>query len=201
MNLALFAILVALPVIATAVLFYVFPSTMASILRYRLWPVRDELEDAIRHDEFEDPHQATLLQRDVELSIESANELRPLNMLVLLTLARGRRAPGEWEPFDISKATEADAERLRRLKRRFLSAIIKHIILGSWSGLILGLPLVVAAAFIVLTRDRPASNDHNDQNARLVDEVKESLREDIKVEPTLRVLAGRPTSRKMSAWV
>jgi hypothetical protein len=199
-SIVLTAGLVVLAILATAVVVYVYPASFTSVLRYRLWPIRDELTDALRRDEFKDRTQAERLQRDVEASIETADEFRPLRMGLVMILARGRKPPIDWPPFDLEAAAEQDRPRLAALHRAYMSAMLRRILFGSWSGLFV-FALASAAAFVmVILKGRPKTGGSPDGS--VVEEVKEVVRREIEVEPTLRVLAGRPArSQSLSASV
>jgi hypothetical protein len=177
--------------------FYVFPATMASVLRYKLWPIRDELADALIDSEFSNPDQPELLVREVELVIANAEELRPLNLLVLMALARGKRPPITWE-FDLAKADEADRPRLASIHRRFMSAAVRHFLIGSWSGLITLIFVLPVAILVAVLRGRTSGDGSSDS---MVQDVKDIVRNEISVKPALKVLAGRPNVKELSASV
>jgi hypothetical protein len=200
MSAVLTVILLSLAVGASIIVFYVFPSSTASLLRYKLWALRDELVDGLNNDEFQDVTQPRKLVRDVELTIESAEELRPVRMLVLMLLAGGKRPPGNYTAFDLSRADDADKLLLEPLWRRYVSAVIKHVLFGSWSGFVVAPILIFAAAIESILKGR-IGRDGGADDGSVVDDMKQVVRREIHVEPTLRVLAERRTPKSLSASV
>lgn len=200
MSTILTVILLSLAAGASTIIFYVFPSSTASLLRYKLWPLRDELVDGLNNDEFHDVTQPRNLVREIELAIESAEELRPLRMVVLMSLARGKRPPGDYPVFDVAKADEADKVRLELVCRRFMSAVINHVLFGSWSGLVVAPILIFAAAIESILKGR-MGRDGGADHGSVVDDMKQVVRREIDVEPTLRVLAERRIPKSLPASV
>jgi len=103
--------------------------------------MRDELQDALLAGEFEDSTQPTKLKRLMELTIRSADELRPTRMIVLMSLTKGKRPPFDPEEesinFELDKANPQDKPRLMALWSGFITPVINHVLIGSWSGLLL----------------------------------------------------------------
>ncbi len=189
MSVIVAILIVGVALLACVVAFYVFPSTMASLLRYKLWPLRDELSDAITNGEFQDSTQPNKLLRNIEVTIQVADDLRPLNMVVLMLLARRNLTTPEG--FDLSKAPEDDRPRLATLSSRFLSMTLRHVLLGSWSGLLLLALLVPVLTVASILRGRSKGGDGP---------IAEAAKQ-VALEPTLAVLARQPVVRHLSASV
>jgi hypothetical protein len=188
MSIVLTIWLVALAVASAVVFFYVFPASGTSLLRYRLWPLRDELVDAIRRGEFKEDDQPKRLLRLVEASIYTADELRPLRMIILMALLRKRPSTGEDWAFELSHAHVSDVPRLQGMHRRYISSLIRHLLYGSPSALVFAVVVLPTFAILALLKGRSSEPPDGD----VMEDVKEALRNEISFEPTLRVLAQRP---------
>jgi hypothetical protein len=183
---------------AAVVIFYIWPAGGTSLLRYRLWPLRDELVDAIRNGEFEDDDQPKRLVGVIEATIETADELRPLRMIILMALLRKRRAAGEDLAFDLSEARLPDKARLQGMHRRFISSVVRHLLFGSPSALVFAVVALPTFAVITLMKGR-SSDDGETPHGDVVDNLKEALRNEIQVEPAVRILAQWPGTPKGAA--
>jgi hypothetical protein len=189
MGIILLVVIVAVAAMASAVVFYVFPSTMASLLRYKLWPLRDELSDAIANGEFEDSTQPTKLLHSIEIAIQAADDLRPLNMVVLLLLARPNLA--DRDGFDASKVAEPDKVQVLAIYNKYMRASLRHILTGSWSGLLLALFLVPVVAVVSILNGRSKGGDGPFAEAA----------KQVSIEPTLQILATQTTYHHLSASI
>jgi len=182
--------LVALAIGAAIVVFYIYPEGGTSRLRQKLWPLRDELFDGIRNGEFKDPEQPRRLLEMVEITIAVADDLRPVRMAFLMALRRNLPSEPDRKVFELSEADSADQPRLAGMQRRFISAAIRHLLYGGPSALLFAVVAVPTIVILTLLRDRPRDDGHF--SGAVVDDVKEALRKEIAVEPTLRVLARTP---------
>lgn len=195
MSIVLTVWLVVLALATIVVVFYIFPAGGTSLLRYRLWPLRDEMVDAIRNDEFKDNDQPKRLLRIVEATIDTADDLRPLHMIVLMILLRKRPSAGADWAFDLAQAHTADTARLQGMHRRYISSVIRHLLYGSPSALIFAFVALPTFAVVALLKGRSSGPRDGD----VMEKVKEALRNEISVEPTLRVLAQWPGTPRGAA--
>jgi hypothetical protein len=201
MSILVTAILLGLAVSASVVVFYVFPASTTSLVRYRLWPIRDELYDCIVDGQFHDDEQPRNLLRTIETTIAYANEFRPLRMITLVVIAHGKLPPGvDHLEFDLANANEADKAKLESIWQRYMSAVLKHVLTGSWSGLVAAVVVLGAAAIGAILKGRPwGGGNHHDPS--VVEDVKRAVRRDIPLDSTLRVLSERPKLKELSASV
>jgi hypothetical protein len=126
-------------------IFVVIPSCSISLLRYRLWQLRDKLAGEIRAGKFSDQDQPQRLILVIEASIKSAHVYSLPNMLLLHLFVRKVELP---TPFDLD-ALNADDRRLfeRRLEQLEMDTLSRALI-GTPSGWVV-LMLAVPVALLV----------------------------------------------------
>lgn len=134
----------------------VVPDCATSRFRYRLWQLRDELVDDVRHDEFSNGERARRFVSSFEWAIEQAADLSALN-LILLHISRPHSDRAD--PLALDGLDPADAQRLGAYREKFEVAVATKALLGTpsgWIALVLVVPigLVVTAAQWLFRKDR-----------------------------------------------
>jgi hypothetical protein len=191
MTLIVFAVLVALGLLATACLVVIVPSYWVSTTRYELWRLRDELSDAIRNGEFEDATQPKLLRRRIDTSIGMAGWLS-FAYLNLVNWIVGDKVAAGGEVFQMDHVNPADRERIAQLVKRYQSAMLRRILLRSWSGLFLGLPWVVITSLGSIIRRGGGS---------VLESIKGQARREVDVDRSIDRMANGPHKGNLSAYL
>src|SRR6058998_2447683 len=121
MSVVLFFALVGLAIYVGVCVMKIVPATLTSLMRYRLWHIRDDLYDEIQQNKFVDKDEPLRALKEVERIIESAPGLSAANVLVVALLARGHK-PEHARPADASRACPEDRAKLERVidEYRFL---------------------------------------------------------------------------------
>jgi hypothetical protein len=110
-------------------------------------------------------------------------------MVVLLLLARPHL--GDQDGFDSSKVAEADKAQVLAIYSQYMRASVRHILTGSWSGLLLSLFLVPVVAVVSILNGRTKGGDGPFTEAA----------KQVSIEPALEVLAKQPTLHHLSAYI
>jgi hypothetical protein len=137
--------LVGLVVAAWASLFKVVPDSATSRCRYRLWRLRDQLVDEIRHGEYEDPRPPELLVEYIELGIEDAGDLTAANAVLFHLTTRRLESPPD--PFDFSTFQPRDSALVKERLEEFEGALLSKVFFGSPSGWVLSAVALPIALF------------------------------------------------------
>lgn len=131
--------LVGLVVFAWYCAFKIIPTCLLSIFRYRLWRLRDEIVDEIRHGKYHGTKQPRALARDIECFIEGAPDISPLNIGLLFLSSWGVHPPAD-DLFDFSDADRRDQRRLSKHVNEFQRTLTRHVFLHTPSGWLLIAP-------------------------------------------------------------
>lgn len=187
-----------LALLAWAGAFKVIPYCALSMFRYRLWRFRDGLADDIRRGSFEDQTQPRIFLRLVETSIENANELSPLNMLLFrLSIVGMREPPRQLELNQISSAK--DRERLMGKMAAFERMLIRHAFTGTPSGWFVTLGAVPVAIIATLIAQLRGVAD----GETLIEGAKEYVSREFETDVAVAVMQGcdDPTPEALAQFV
>src|SRR5882672_2454070 len=191
MTIALFFVLVALGVLAAVCVLIVVPSYWASITRYELWKIRDDVAGQIRHGGYSDLEQPRRFLSRVETSIDMAGWLSFLFLWLFNWLAGDiDRDLAHAGLFDIEKMSSSDREKIVPHVNRVRAVMVRRVMFRSWSGLIVGLPLVWLTALTQTIRSGGGS---------VLERAKRQTgREVPDLDRSIELLAGK-THRNLSA--
>ena len=189
---------VVLALVAWGSVVVIVPSCARSHTRYRLWRLRDNLFDEIRHEAFKDPAPAEALLSFVETSIVCLGELSLIKLVLLrlATLGVGPRPKSFWDL--IGDASPADKRLLEPHIDELMGAAVKHVFLGSPSGwicIVVATPFAVGAALVTRLRGRAAG-------VPLIEDAKANMRADFdrEVDPMLATMLCAPQSSRRSLF-
>ena len=145
MTTLLFINLVVLALAAWVSLFILVPSCAASRCRYRLWNLRDQIVDQIRHGEFVDSQPAQELVLITELAIEDAPDITAVNAF-LFRIATGDLRLVE-DPLGLETLGPQDSRSMEPHIQRLDHILLTKAFLGSPTGWIAA--LVMTPFFLI----------------------------------------------------
>jgi hypothetical protein len=153
MNALLTVSVVAIALFAWASVVRIVPFCAVSLFRYRLWRIRDQLVDEVRHGKFDDIEQPKILVSLVEATIAGAKDLTALNMLLLRLAAPRDVSPPH--PLNLDDLNPSDRELVEGHLHRLLREMAIHTLGGTPSGWICSIVLLPLAVVVtVVTRLR-----------------------------------------------
>jgi hypothetical protein len=147
--LTIVGLLGSLPV-ALFVIVHVIPEARVSAYRARLWEIRDELVDRTISGEIRPSAAAGDLVADIENRIRFARDLTPYRAVFVALAARVMGAP-RVRPRRVP-ATAVDRAQLHEYEERLKNADVRHVLTGSYSGLLCALFVVPAVLVVLLVK-------------------------------------------------
>jgi hypothetical protein len=189
-----FAALITIGAAMIVALFFAIPAATVSILRYRLWAVRDKLFDQIHGGVYADAEQPSRLLRQIEMTIEVFDELTLLNMLLAGLLMREEQPQGPPQ-FDPQAMSEVDRKRIMPLFWSWGGTMLRRIFFASWSGLI-GFVVAAPVALVVVGLRRLRPKRDQDDGGSVVEEAKGEIRKWVSVQDRPVEVLARPNGRK-----
>lgn len=145
MSAVVFFVLVALAIFVGVCVIKVVPATLVSLLRYRLWRIRDDLFDEIHNGGFMDTREPRLALEELERTIAVAPELTLAKVALAGAIARKRR----FVPIPIPNAANAhpdDRPKLEAVIREYRVRTVAHVVFGTPSGWL----IVVSMSWLVI---------------------------------------------------
>lgn len=115
-------------------IFKLVPACSISLMRHRLWRLRDQLVDEIRQGEYHDAVPAEILTFRAEAVIEHASKISMLNLALLRLSQKG--APELVDRLDLSMKSLSDDDRTRITAHleEFETALFTRSMFGTPSG-------------------------------------------------------------------
>lgn len=134
-------------------LFWLVPSNLCAMFRYRLWRIRDELAEEIRSGSFDHDEEPERVVEAIECFIESAKDLTPMRIALMVAFARPPASVrrGGAAPLSLKGLSDADKQLLGRYIRSFNGIVTGQVFFGSPSGWLMSLiifPLICALRFV-----------------------------------------------------
>lgn len=114
--------------------FYILPSSLMSMFRYRLWEQRDELATEIRNGAFADPHPAECLLARIESFIRQAPHFSALNIGLMRVSAKPVDKASFVDDLHFDDLTTAEREILEKRLLEFYKTVTQHVLLETPSG-------------------------------------------------------------------
>jgi hypothetical protein len=137
----------------------VVPDCNVSILRYRLWRVRDRLADQIRLSVYENEDAARGVLQVIEGCIAGSHELGIIKVVVARWAVRDDDS-FRANPLDRPDLSDSDRHRLRGIIAEVESLGARHIAFGSPSGWVITCLLVPAAIIVSVYEKFRRPKDH-----------------------------------------
>jgi hypothetical protein len=191
-----FAALIAIGAAMIVALFFAIPAAIVSILRYRLWAVRDKLFDQIHSGVYADPEQPRRLLRQIEVTIEVFDELTLLNMFMAGLLMRHAEEQPQAPPqFDPKAMSEVDRKKIMPLFWSWGGTMLRRIFFASWSGLI-GFVVAAPVALVLVGFRRLRPKRDQDDSGSVMEEAKGEIRKWVSVQDRPVEVLARPNGRK-----
>ncbi|HET8814110.1 MAG TPA: hypothetical protein VFM51_04065 [Solirubrobacterales bacterium] len=132
--------LVALALFAWVSITKIVPSYATSRYRYRLWRLRDDLSDDIRHGKFDQEEGPRKVLALIDLAIEDADDLSALNMILFAWTVVGTKDIPE-DPLELGELSPHDDRMLAERLQAVHSALLAKTLLGSVSGWVITIVL------------------------------------------------------------
>jgi hypothetical protein len=193
MNAVWFLAIVLVSISAWVSVFWVVPWCRRSVVRYQLWQLRDGLFDAIRGQHFENSEQPRRLLRDIEMSIQSADRITPLNFWLAQRFVKHLDIKLD-EPFELRATSIFDQKKLAPWYDGYKAAMARLLMTGSPSGWLL-LLFFFPKAIVLTTRVM-----RDKRSGSVADAVKEQVQSDDR-EAALLVVGGSRAEKALSACV
>jgi hypothetical protein len=187
MNALLTVSVVAIALFAWASVVRIVPFCAVSVFRYRLWRLRDQLVDEIRHGKFDDIEQPKVLVSLIEATIAGAKDLTALNLLLVrLAAPRGVSPP---QLLNLDDLNPRDRELVEGHLHGLLRAMAIHTLRGTPSGWICSIVLLPLAVVITLVARLRGKGD----GGSVIQATKLHVREE--VDPAAVALMSRRNDR------
>ena len=181
---------VAITLFAWFGLIKLIPSCNLSMFRYRLWRLRDRLEDEVLDGAFKDASQPRALVRFIEGVIDLAPELGALKLLAMRWSCRHVEVPELLHVHELAPQDRAIVEqRLKELN----GLTVRHVLTGSPSGWVLTLVVVPVALIASLLEHllRLLGGERHGASGSVIEEARNKVRDDVEVEAALALLGRR----------
>jgi hypothetical protein len=133
--------LIALAIFAWISLTKIVPAYATSRYRYRLWRIRDDLADDIRHGKFDQRDAPKRVLFFVDLAIDDAEDLSALNMFLFAWTFWGNQEIPD-DPLALAAASPRDQNLLGERLASINSALLAKLLFGSVSGWLITIALI-----------------------------------------------------------
>ena len=158
MNALLTVGILALAFLGWVSLFKLVPACSMSLMRYRLWRLRDQLVDEIRQESYDNATAAEILVSRTEAFIEHAPKVSLLNLTLMRLAHRGSPELIDRLTLSMKDLNTDDHARVKAHVDEFENAMLARSMFGTpsgWISILVLVPVSIVIAIALAFRGRP----------------------------------------------